>query len=131
VLLGASVAVLPPLRSSSVCAHERDVISGRLQVRSRQDFGLWRDPLGQLERFKFGGARFAAVQRAVGSVRDRDEVVGAERLAASIAVELIAAGTERGAFPGRHSRRLRRIRPEDVQRACRRWGRRRSRIAFS
>ena len=35
----------------------------------------------------------------------------------------------RGALPGRHSRRLRRIRPEDVRRACRRWGRKRSRIA--
>ena len=73
------------------------VISGDLQLRSRQGFGLWRDPRRQLQRFKFGGARFAAVQRAVGAVRDRDEVVGTERLAASIAVELIAAGTEHGA----------------------------------
>ena len=63
-------------------------------MRSLQDLGLWRDPCGQLQRFTFGGARFTAVQRAVGSVRDRYQVVGAERLAASIAVELIAAGTE-------------------------------------
>jgi hypothetical protein len=55
---------------------------------------LWRDPRRQLQRFTFGGARFAAVQRAVGAVRYRHEVVGAESLAASIAVELIAAGTE-------------------------------------
>jgi hypothetical protein len=34
------------------------------------------------------------VERSVGSVRYGHEVVGAERLAASIAVELIAAGTE-------------------------------------
>ena len=69
-------------------------------MRSLQDLGLWRDPCGQLQRFTFGGARFTAVQRAVGSVRDRYQVVGAERLAASIAVELIAAGTEHRAASG-------------------------------
>jgi hypothetical protein len=34
------------------------------------------------------------MQRAVGSVRNGDQVIGAESLPAPVAVELIAAGTE-------------------------------------
>ena len=49
---------------------------------------------GRAEGRRFVGAGSAAMQRAGGSVRDRDQVIGAERLAASVAVELIAAGAE-------------------------------------
>ena len=34
------------------------------------------------------------MQRSIGSIWDRDQVIGAERLAASVAVKLIAAGAQ-------------------------------------
>ena len=46
------------------------------------------------EGLRFVGAGSAVVQWAVGSVRDRDQVVSTEDFPASIAVELIAAGAE-------------------------------------
>src|ERR1017187_10217459 len=70
------------------------VISGHPQVRGRKHFRLWRDPRGQLERFAFGSAWPTAVQGRLGSIRHRHQVVDAERLAASVAMELIAAGAE-------------------------------------
>jgi len=63
-------------------------------VRGRKHFRLWRDPRGQLERFAFGSAWPTAVQGRLGSIRHRHQVVDAERLAASVAMELIAAGAE-------------------------------------
>lgn len=58
------------------------------------NFGLRWDWRGQLARFAFAGAGPATVQWRLGTVRYRHQVVDAERLAASIAVELIAAGAE-------------------------------------
>ena len=74
--------------------HHSHVISGHPQVRGRPHFRLRWDPRGQLDRFAFGSAWPTAVQRHFGSIRHRHQVVDAERLAASVAVELIAAGTE-------------------------------------
>ena len=64
------------------------------EVGGRQHFRLRRDPRGQLERFAFGSAWPTAVQGRLGSIRHRHQVVDAKRLAASVAMELIAAGTE-------------------------------------
>ena len=60
----------------------------------RPRFRLRRDPRWQLDRFAFGSARPAAVQGRPGSIRHRHQMVDAERLAASVAMELIAAGAE-------------------------------------
>ena len=76
------------------------VISGGLSVGGKQDFRLRWDPRGQLEWFAFGGAGSTAVQGRGGSIGDRDQVVDAEGLAASVTVELIAAGAEHGAASG-------------------------------
>lgn len=58
------------------------------------DFGLQGNPCGQLQRFAFGGTRPAAVHWRPGHLRHRHQMIGAEGLAASIAMELIAAGAE-------------------------------------
>src|ERR1017187_720639 len=70
------------------------VISGHLQVRWRHHFRLRREPRGQFKRFAISGTWPTAVQRRFGSIWHRYQVVDAERLAASIAMELIAAGAE-------------------------------------
>src|ERR1019366_231505 len=69
-------AFVPPLRGAFLGPHVGMFVADRAEV------------------LRFVSAGSAAVRRAVGSVRDRDQVIGAERLAASVAVELIAAGAE-------------------------------------
>jgi hypothetical protein len=80
--------------------HHSQVMSGGLQIGGCHDFRLRRDPRGQWERFAFGRAWPAAVQRCLGSIRHRHQVVDAEPLAASVAMELIAARAEHRAACG-------------------------------
>jgi hypothetical protein len=75
------------------------LISSRLHVRKRQNFGLLRYRRRQFYRFAFGRARRAAVQWRLASVSDRHQVVNAECLAAPVAAKLIAAGAEHRAAP--------------------------------
>ena len=52
------------------------------------------------------GAGAAAVERPIRTVRNRYQVIGTERFAAPVAVELIAAGTKQGGAVGLGAGRL-------------------------
>ena len=63
-------------------------------MRCHKQFRLRLNPRGQFEQFTFASTWTTTVQGRVGSIRHRYQVVDAERLAASIAMELSATGTE-------------------------------------
>src|ERR1700691_6018357 len=69
-------------------------MSGRLRGENREHLGVWRDRRGQKQDLALGCAGRAAVQRSVSSVRERDQMIGAERLATTVAMELVAAGAQ-------------------------------------
>src|ERR1017187_3056365 len=81
-------------RNATDSRHHSHVISGHPQVRGRHHFRPRRDPRGPSERFASGSAWPTAMQTRYGSIRHRHQVVCAKRLATSVAMELIAAGTE-------------------------------------
>lgn len=58
------------------------------------------NPRRQCQDLAFGCAGGAAKQRSIGAIWNGDQVVGTEKLAASIAVKLIAAGAEHLAARG-------------------------------
>jgi hypothetical protein len=72
-----------------------DISDGVSPIEDRQHFRAgwleWNCHLFALVR-----ARRAAVQRPVRPIRDGDKVVGAERVTAAVAVELIAARAQQG-----------------------------------
>jgi hypothetical protein len=82
------------LRGMSGCLRRKDPA----HLRSR------RNPRRQRQDLAFGGADPAAVQRSIGAVRHQDQMVGAESLAASVAVKLVAAGAQHLAAGGIHAR---------------------------
>ena len=83
-----------PSREGIAAVLPRFVPSSHLQLRRREDFGPRWDSSSEFQWFAFGGTGSAAVQRYLGSVRYRHQMVDAERLTASIAVELVAARAE-------------------------------------
>ena len=75
-------------------------MSGHLRRKKRSGLRSRRNPRRQCQDLAFGSAGRAAVQRSLGAIGHGDQVVDAERLATSVAIELIAAGAEELAAGG-------------------------------